>query len=68
MNRFNAQSLDQLYSYKSELTSLKVYQLPEQENWKVKLIAEIALVKKNMLELEFEQEHLDLMLDFVCTD
>ena len=68
MNRFNVQSLYQLYSYKSELRSLKVYQLPEQENWKVNLIAEIALVKKNMLELEFEQEHIDLMLDFVCTD
>ena len=47
---------------------MRVYNLPGEENWKVNLIAEICRIRKNHLEVEFDQEHLSLILDFVCCD
>ena len=45
---------------------MKVYALSPDENWKVKLITEIDLQKKNHLEINFDQEDLSFILDFIC--
>ena len=47
---------------------MKVYDLPIHENWKVKLIAEVALIKKDQLEIDFDGEALSSILDFICCD
>ena len=64
--KFQIQSVHQLFGLKSKIRGMKVYALPPDENWKVKLITEIALQKKNHLEIDFDQEDLSFILDFIC--
>ena len=42
--------------------------MPEAENWKVKFIKEIALIKKEHLEVEFDDEDLDNILELLCQE
>ena len=42
--------------------------MPEAENWKVKFIKEIALIKKEHLEVEFDEEDLDDILELLCQE
>ena len=46
----------------------RVYTLPEEENWKITLMKEITLVKKGLLNAEFEEDHLEEILEAICTD
>jgi len=42
--------------------------LPEAENLKVKFIKEIDLIKKEHLEVEFDNEDLDDILELLCQE
>ena len=53
---------------KAKLNDMMVYHLPGEENWKIKLIAEICLIRKNHLEILFAQEHLNQIMYLVCCD
>ena len=68
MQKFNKVNIDQLILDKQKLKNLWVNSLPEEENWKVNLIEEISLLKKNQLDIEFDPEQLETILDYVCTD
>ena len=68
MQKFKKDSIDQLILDKQELKNLRVYSLPEEENWKVNLIEEISLLKKNQLDIAFDPDQLETILDYVCTD
>ena len=68
MQKFKKESIDQLIMDKQKLKNLRVYSLPEEENWKVNLIEEISLLKKNQLDISFDPEQLETILDYVCTD
>ena len=41
--------------------------MPEEEQWKVSLMKEIALVRKGQLEMNFEDKNLEDILEHVCT-
>ena len=45
----------------------RVHSLAEDEKWKPPLIKELALLKKNFLSIDFDEEHLTEILDHVCT-
>ena len=45
-----------------------VYSLPAAENWKVSMIKEISLMKKNHLDIEFDKDDLEEILEYICTD
>ena len=64
--KFQIQSVHQLFGLKSKIRGMKVYELPPDENWKLKLVTEIALQRKNHLEIDFDQEDLSFILDFIC--
>ena len=66
--KFDIQNIHQLFILKTKLRAIRVYDLPGEENWKVNLIEEICLIRKNHLEIEFDQENLNQILDFVCCD
>ena len=68
MQKFKKDSIDQLIMDKQKLKNLRVYSLPEEENWKVNLIEEISLLKKNQLDIAFDPKQLETILDYVCTD
>ena len=66
--KFDIQTIHQLFNVKAKLKDMRVYDLPDEEKWKIKLIAEICLIRKNHLEIEFDQEHLNQILDLICCD
>ena len=57
-----------LIGEKQVLRKKRIYTLPEAEEWKVKLIKEIALIKKEYLEVEFDEQDLDDILELLCQD
>ena len=40
----------------------------DDETWKIKLMKEISLVKKEHLEVAFDDEDLEEILMYICTD
>ena len=60
-------SMAKLVAKKNNLKKLRVYSLPEEENWKVSLMKEVALVRKGQLELDFEDKNLEEILEAICT-
>ena len=66
--KFKKQSLDQLILDKAKIQNSRVYSLSEEESWKINLIEEISLCKKNQLEIQFDEEDLEAILSLVCTD
>ena len=61
-------SMADLIGEKQVLRKKRIYTLPEAEEWKVKLIKEIALIKKEYLEVEFDEQDLDDILELLCQD
>ena len=66
--KFNLQDVGQLIDLKTKLKTMKVYPLLDQEKWKITLIEEVALLRKNLLDLDFDQDQLDSILDYICVD
>ena len=67
MGKFNKSSLKSFVNCKNEIKTKAVYHLPEHEKWKVMLISEISLVKKGHLDLIFDEEDLEEILEYICT-
>ena len=67
LGKFNKSSLKSLVNSKNEIKTKAVYHLPEHEKWKVNLISEISLVKKEHLDLNFDDEDLEEILEYICT-
>ena len=57
-----------LFKEKNMIKKSRVYSLPEDEAWKVGMIEELSLVKKDLLEISFKKENLDEILEFLCTN
>ena len=66
--KFKKQSLDQLILDKAKIQKSRVYFLSEEEAWKINLIEEISLCKKNQLDIQFDEEELEAILSLICTD
>ena len=68
LSKFKKLSLDELILDKSKIKNSRVYSLPQEEAWKISLIEEISLFKKNLLDINFDEEELEAILDIICTD
>ena len=68
LSKFKKLSLDELILDKSKIKDSRVYSLPQEEAWKISLIEEISLYKKNLLDINFDEEELEAILDIICTD
>ena len=65
--KFKFRNLNKLFRGKPHLNQSRVHSLAEDEKWKPPLIKELALLKKNFLSIDFDEEHLTEILDHVCT-
>ena len=61
-------NLSHLISEKNKIKISRLYSLSEDDQWKIKIIEEISLIKKSLVEVEFEEKDLQEILDFICTD
>ena len=67
LSKYSKYSMAALFSEKDVIKNARVYSLQENDLWKVNLMQDFSLVKKNLLELPFEIENLDEILEEVCT-
>ena len=66
MKQHSKFSLGDLFAEKNVLKKKRIYEL-EDEKWKINLVEEISLVRKEHLELEYEVKDLEDILHLVCT-
>ena len=67
LKKHDKNTIKELINDKNYLKKAKVNPIEENENWKLKLIEDIILLKKVHVELEFDENDLDEILDYVCT-
>ena len=60
-------SQDELFRDKYEIKKSRVYNISAEENWKTMMMKEISLAKKNHLEIQFDNDELDEILEYICT-
>ena len=60
-------SQDELFRDKNEIKKLRVYNLSAEENWKTLMMEEISLSKKNHIEIQFDNDDLEEILEYICT-
>ena len=65
--KFIKRNLQFLIDDKDSIKFSKVYPIRPDNSWKVNLIEEISLVKKELLEVDFEEDELEIILDYICT-
>ena len=52
---------------KNMLKKAKLSTISDDEVWKLKIIQDMALTRKELIETDFDDKHLEDILDFVCT-
>ena len=65
--KFIKRTLQFLIDDKDSIKFSKVYPIRPDNSWKVNIIEEISLVKKELLEVDFEEDELEIILDYICT-
>ena len=68
MTKLEKPTLSALINDRITIKKSRVYELSNTENWKIDLIKEISLIKKELLEVTFEDEDLEEILMHICTD
>ena len=66
LGKFQKKDLAALIAEKLNLKKLRIHSLKEEDAWKINLIEEISLIKKEHLETSFDEEDLEEILEFIC--
>ena len=67
LSKYKKTSVQALISEKLHIKKSRVYQSLEEDSWKISMIEEITLLKKDHLEMDFDAENLEDILDYICT-
>ena len=67
LQKYSKISQDELFADKMKIKNSRVYTLSLEEKWKILMIEEIGLLRKNHLEMEFDKDDLDDILEYICT-
>ena len=65
--KYKKLTLSSLLADKQSIKSARVYPMTDDKSWKLKLMEEICLIRKGHLEIEFDSENLENILDYICT-
>ena len=68
MAKYKVESLNDLVRVKSSIKNSRVYTITDEERWKISLMKEITLAKKGLIDVEFEDDNLEAILEYICTD
>ena len=68
MTKLEKQTLSALINDKVHIKKLRVYKPGIDDTWKINLMKEISLIKKDLLEVSFDVEDLEEILMHICTD
>ena len=67
MSSYSCQSITELISMKYIIKNMRVYELQDEEKWKIPLLEEICLIKNQNLDLDFDEEYIQTILCDVAT-
>ena len=67
LSKYKKTSVQGLISERIHIKKSRVYQSFEEDSWKISMMEEITLLKKDHLEIDFNADNLDDILDYVCT-
>ena len=67
-DKYEKSTVKELITAKNAVKNTRVYPLQNQEAWKEILIEEIALSRAELIEIDFDTEELQKILEFVCTE
>ena len=66
LSKYSKPCLSALVTDKHIIKKARVSTLPAEESWKISIIEEISLAKKSHLNLNFDEENLDEILEYIC--
>ena len=67
LHKYKKPTLPALIAAKNTIKKSRVYPLPSDQSWKTNIIEEICLTKKNHIQIDFDNDLLDKILDHICT-
>ena len=67
LDKHKMKTLADLLVEKATLKKLRVYNLPNEEAWKINILKEITYVKREQLEVQFDDKDLEDILMYICT-
>ena len=67
MSTYSCQSISELMSMKYDIKNRRVYELQDEEKWKIPLLEELCLVNNQNLDLDFDEEFIQTILNDVAT-
>ena len=68
MNTYDILSVDELFCEKHNIKESRIYDLEQNEDWKINLIKEITFVKRGLLDNGLESEVNKEILNDICTN
>ena len=66
MRKYNCETIDELMNMKHKIKQTRVYELPETEIWKTKLIEELCLMKLGLVEETLNEDEMKFLLEDLC--
>ena len=67
LKKHNKHSMETLMLERNMLKKMRVYPLPKEETWKISLLEDISLARKQLIDLDFDDKDLEKILDFICS-
>ena len=66
--KFECNNFALLLDSKLKIRNSRVYPLTEEEKWKIELIKELGRYKKHLVDVDFDEDQLNFILDQVCVE
>ena len=66
--KLQCNTLALLWDAKLTIRRTKVYSLTNDQQWKIEVLKELGRAKNGLVEIDFDENHLNLILDHVCLD
>ena len=68
LQKYGKSSVKELTMNKQSIKTAQVYPLQNDEVWKTDLIKEITVIKIGLLDIEFDLDNLNEILEHICTE
>ena len=67
LNKYDFEDIKDLTNAKNEIKCKRVHPISKEEEWKPKILEELALMKLGLLECQFDEGEIDDLLEDIAT-
>ena len=68
LQKYGKLSVQELTMDKQSIKVARIYPLQREELWKTSMIEEITLLKKGLVDIDFDLDNLEQILELICTE